>query len=149
MTTEPATILVVDDELTMRRLLSRFLVLNGHQTLTASDGAEALALLGRERVDLVLLDLMMPGMTGIEVLRRVKADQALAHLPVVMISAEMDMDSVAECIKHGAEDYLPKPFNPVILAARVSASLERQRLRAREQAYQAQLERQVVELCRR
>jgi diguanylate cyclase (GGDEF)-like protein/PAS domain S-box-containing protein len=145
MSTEPATVLVVDDELTMRRLLARFLTLNGHQTLTAGGGAEALALLQQERIDLVLLDLMMPEMSGIEVLRRIKADPAVAHLPVVMISAEMDMDKVAECIKTGAEDYLPKPFNPVILAARVSSCLERLRLRAREQAYQAQLERQVAE----
>jgi diguanylate cyclase (GGDEF)-like protein/PAS domain S-box-containing protein len=145
MSTEPATVLGVDDELTMRRLLSRFLLLNGQQTLTAAGGAEALDLLGREQVDMVLLDLMMPEMTGIEVLRRIKGDPALAHIPVVMISAEMDMDSVAECIKLGADDYLPKPFNPVILAARVSACLERQRLRAGERAYQIQLERQVAE----
>jgi diguanylate cyclase (GGDEF)-like protein/PAS domain S-box-containing protein len=142
---EPATILVVDDEATMRRLLSRFLSLNGHQTLTASGGAEALALIRQERVNLVLLDLMMPGMTGIEVLRRLKADPELHDLPVIMISAEMEMDNVAECLKLGAEDYLPKPFNPVVLGARVSACLERQRLRAQEQAYHAQLERQVAE----
>ncbi len=145
MSTEPATILVVDDEQTMRRLLSRFLILNGHQTLTAAGGAEALSLLQEERIDLVLLDLMMPEMSGLEVLRQIKATPALAHLPVVMISAEMDIDKVAECIKDGADDYLSKPFNPVLLAARVSSCLERQRLRAREQAYQAQLERQVAE----
>ena len=76
----------------------------------------------------MLLDLMMPGMSGFEVLCRLKADPATRHVPVIMISALDELDSTVRCIEAGAEDYLPKPFNPVLLRARIGASLEKKRL---------------------
>lgn len=132
-------ILVVDDNASNRDLLSRRLAREGHRVTTAEDGAAALALLAAEGFDLVLLDLMMPGMSGFEVLCRLKADERRRHLPVIMISALDELDSAVRCVEAGAEDYLPKPFNPVVLRARISASLERKRLRDREQAILAEL----------
>lgn len=145
MTASSATVLIVDDEAGLRHLLGQFLRLEGHTTLTAADGAAALEVLRTTAIDLVLLDMFMPGMNGLEVLAAMKADPALADIPVVMISADQDLDGVATCLKLGADDYLPKPFRPVILSARVSTSLERRRLRANERAYQARLEAQVIE----
>ncbi len=104
-----------------------------------ADGALALAALGERRFDLVLLDIMMPGLNGYQVLERLKASAGTRDIPVIMISALDDLDGIVRCIEMGAEDYLPKPFNPVILRARVGASLEKKRLRDREQAYLAQL----------
>src|SRR5947207_12937105 len=78
--------------------------------------------------DLVLLDMMMPGLSGFEVLCRLKADACTRHLPIIMISALDELDSTVRCIEAGAEDYLPKPFNPVLLRARIGASLEKKRL---------------------
>jgi adenylate cyclase len=132
-------ILVVDDNASNRDLLSRRLAREGHRVTTADDGASALALLAAEGFDLVLLDLMMPGMSGFEVLCRLKADERCRHLPVIMISALDELDSAVRCIEAGAEDYLSKPFNPVVLRARINASLERKRLRDREQAILAEL----------
>jgi class 3 adenylate cyclase len=86
-----------------------------------------------------LLDIMMPGLNGYQVLERLKASPELRDIPVIMISALDEIDGIVRCIEMGAEDYLPKPFNPVILRARVEASLEKKRLRDREQAYLAQL----------
>jgi serine phosphatase RsbU (regulator of sigma subunit) len=86
---------------------------------------------------------MMPEMDGYEVLERMKRDEALRHIPVIMISAIGEMESVVRCIEMGAEDYLPKPFNPVLLKARVSASLEKKRLRDKEQLYAESLEREL------
>jgi adenylate cyclase len=90
----------------------------------------------------VLLDIMMPEMDGYEVLERLKADETWRHIPVIMISALSEFDSVVRCIELGAEDYLPKPFNSVLLKARVSASLERKRLHDREAAHLAEIDRQ-------
>jgi adenylate cyclase len=132
-------ILVVDDNASNRELLSRRLVREGHRVTTAEDGASALALLAAEGFDLVLLDLMMPGTSGFEVLCRLKADERWRHLPVIMISALDEFDSTVRCIEAGAEDYLSKPFNPVLLRARINASLEKKRLRDREQAILAEL----------
>src|SRR5947207_8636765 len=78
--------------------------------------------------DLVLLDMMMPGLSGFEVLSRLKADERSRDLPVIMISALDELDSTVRCIEAGAEDYLPKPFNPILLRARIGASLEKKRL---------------------
>ena len=94
----------------------------------AESGAAALALIAAEGFDLVLLDLMMPGMSGFEALCRLKADAGTRHIPVIMISALDELDSTVRCIEAGAEDYLPKPFNPVLLRARISACLEKKRL---------------------
>src|SRR5262249_44445495 len=95
---------------------------------TAADGRQALDLLNSRPFDLVLLDIMMPNVNGYEVLSAMRADERLRHIPVIMISAVDAIDSVIRCIELGAEDYLPKPFNPTLLRARVGASLERKRL---------------------
>jgi adenylate cyclase len=121
-------ILVVDDNEANRDLLSRRLVREGYYVTAAENGAAALALTAAEDFDLVLLDLMMPGMSGFEVLCRLKADAGTRHVPVIMISALDELDSTVRCIEAGAEDYLPKPFNPVLLRARIGASLEKKRL---------------------
>ncbi len=123
-----AKILLVDDNASNRDLLSRRLVREGYQVTVAADGATALALAANASFDLVLLDLMMPGMSGFEVLCRLKADAATQHVPVIMISALDELDSTVRCIEAGAEDYLHKPFNPVLLRARIGASLEKKRL---------------------
>lgn len=135
----PARILVVDDVATNCELLSRRLSRDGHQVETANGGATALTLVERTAFDLILLDLMMPDIGGYEVLRRLKSDANHRHIPVIMISALDEIDSVIHCIEEGAEDYLAKPFNPVLLQARINASLEKKRLRDREQAYLAEL----------
>lgn len=145
MKTQASTVLVVDDEPNLRRLLGQFLKIYGHQVMEAENGPKALKLLEQAPVDLVLLDLTMPGMTGIEVLTHIKTNPELAELPVVIVSAETDFKNIAACIRLGAEDYLPKPFNVTILMARVNACLERRQLRAKDQAYQAELEARVAE----
>jgi adenylate cyclase len=121
-------ILVVDDIASNRDLLTRRLVREGYRVSLAENGASALAMTAAESCDLVLLDLMMPGMNGFEVLCRLKADAGTRHIPVIMISALDELDSAVRCIEAGAEDYLPKPFNPVLLRARIGAALERKRL---------------------
>ena len=90
-------------------------------------------MLAEDRPDVVLLDLVMPGMDGMEVLERIKADEQLRHLPVIVISGVDDAESVVRCIEMGAEDFLPKPFDPVILRARVNAGLNRKALHDLEQ----------------
>jgi class 3 adenylate cyclase/CheY-like chemotaxis protein len=125
-------ILVVDDNEGNREMLSRRLARQGYTTITAEDGRSAFDLLRGRPVDLVLLDVMMPGMDGYEVLKRMKSDYALRHIPVLMISAHDEVDSVIRCIGLGAEDYLPKPFNAVLLHARIGACLEKKRLRDQE-----------------
>jgi adenylate cyclase len=141
--TLPARILVVDDNDDNLYTLTERLKREGYTDLeTAGDGDAALDLLERGRFDLVLLDVMMPVLDGIETLERIKAHTELRHLPVIMISAVTDLDRVVRCLELGAEDYLPKPFNRVILRARVSASLERKRLRDAERAHLAEIEAQ-------
>jgi sigma-B regulation protein RsbU (phosphoserine phosphatase) len=130
----PARILIVDDHAENCAVLQRRLEREGHTCECVHDGCSALELLAGGGVDLVLLDIMMPGMDGREVLRRIKTDENLRHLPVIMISALDQLASVVACIERGAEDYLPKPFEPVLLRARIDASLERKRLRDAEQA---------------
>ena len=134
-----ARILVVDDNEMNRDLLSRRLGREGHEVVLAEDGDQALELMRSEPVDMVLLDIMMPGMDGYTVLEHMKSDEKLQHLPVVMISAISEMESVAHCISRGADDYLPKPFDPVLLRARVSSCLEKKRLRDMEHELQEQL----------
>ncbi len=149
--TAPAKILIVDDEPYNVDLLEQELELLGYATLAATDGHDALDALAREPVDLVLLDIMMPRLDGYAVLRRLKADPASRHLPVIVISALDQLDSAVRCIELGAEDYLPKPFEPVLLRARVAAGLERKRWHDREAAYRRQIEEQlrVIEAERR
>jgi class 3 adenylate cyclase len=121
-------ILVVDDNASNRDLLSRRLQREGYRVTSAEGGATALAMIAAEGFDLVLLDLMMPGMSGFEVLSRLKADRNTRHIPVIMISALDELDSTVRCIEAGAEDYLPKPFNPILLRARIGACLQKKRL---------------------
>lgn len=128
-------ILVVDDAEANRDLLARRLKRDGHRVWTADGGYSALDKLSRQPFDLVLLDLMMPDINGFEVLARLKQDDALHDIPVIMISALDEIESVARCIEAGAEDYLPKPFNPILLQARISAALEKNRWRKRERQY--------------
>lgn len=120
-----ALILVVDDNEMNRDMLSRRLKRQDYDVVMAEDGEKALELLQAHNFDLVLLDIMMPKLSGYEVLEQIKKSPATQHLPVIMISAVDDLDSVVKCVEMGAEDYLFKPFNPVLLKARVSASLDK------------------------
>jgi adenylate cyclase len=139
----PARILVVDDNEDNRYTLARRLRREGYeQVALACNGREALDLIAQRPFDLILLDIMMPEMNGYEVLERLKADERLRHIPVIVISALSELDSVIRCIELGAEDYLSKPFNSVLLKARIGASLERKRLHDREAAQLAEIERQ-------
>jgi adenylate cyclase len=128
-------ILVVDDIAVNRDLLERRLTREGHQVVAVESGTGALDLLPAENFDLILLDLMMPGMSGFEVLCRLKSSSPTRHIPVIMISALDELDSAVRCIEAGAEDYLPKPFNPILLRAKINASLEKKWLRDREQKH--------------
>ena len=123
MDTGRARILVVDDEALNRVLLSTNLAESGYVVETAEDGGQALEMLSAQPFDVVLLDLIMPNMDGYQMLAHMKGDDALRRIPVIVISSMDDMDSVVRCIEMGATDYLPKPFNPVLLHARISASL--------------------------
>jgi CheY-like chemotaxis protein len=134
--------LVVEDSAVNRRILERALVEQGLDVLLAADGAAALRLLAEPRdrpVDVVLLDLVMPVMDGYETLSRIKADPALGHVPVIVISAVDELDSVVRCIEMGATDYLPKPFEAGILRARLTSSLATKRLRDLELEYLEQV----------
>src|SRR5215813_2868462 len=135
-------ILVVDDNAANRDILARRLTREGHRVATAASGPEALELAAADGFDLVLLDLIMPDMSGFEVLRRLKAAEHTSHVPVIVISALDELDTVVRCIEAGAEDYLTKPFNPVLLRARISASLEKKRLRDREKKFIHDLEQE-------
>jgi class 3 adenylate cyclase len=137
---ESSRILVVDDNASNREVLERRLVRDGHQIVTAATGSAALELVGKDTFDLILLDLIMPEMSGFEVLRRLKAAEHTSHIPVIVISALDELDSVVRCIEAGAEDYLTKPFNPILLRARIAASLEKKRLRDREKKFVTDLE---------
>jgi class 3 adenylate cyclase len=134
-----ARILVVDDHESNRDILARRLTRDTHHVVTAENGEAALALVEREQFDLVLLDLLMPGMSGYEVLERLKCDPRHSEIPVLMISALNEIESAVRCIEAGAEDYLAKPFDPVLLRARVNACLEKKRLRDREKIILTQL----------
>ena len=126
--TDRASVLVVDDDPVNRSMLSRSLEADGHEVTTVESGAEALELAGSQDFDVVLLDVVMPGMDGYQVLERLKDDPGLRHLPVVMVTAVDDVASAVRCIELGADDYLSKPVDPVLLRARVSAGLSKKRL---------------------
>ncbi len=143
MTAAPGRLLVVDDTEANRDLLARRLRALGHGVETAVHGREALELLASKPIDLVLLDIMMPEMDGFQVLERLRADPELRTIPVIMISAVDEVDAVARAIELGATDYLPKPFNAVVLRARVTATLERKRLEDAERHHTRELEREL------
>jgi len=147
-TARTPSILLVDDNPLDSELVSLLLEQKGYQTSQAVDGKEALRLLREQSFDLVLLDIILPELNGYQVLKTINADEDLSQIPVIIISGMGGMDSVVRCIELGADDYLPKPLNPVLLRARIEASLERKRLRDQEAAYlqQLQTERQKSEL---
>lgn len=135
-------ILVVDDDEMNRDILSRRLKRDGHIVTQASNGFDALDMMRMQPFDLVLLDIMMPRMNGYQVLEEVHADERLRHTPIIVISAVNDMNSVIKCVKLGATDYLFKPFDPVLLYARVGACLEKKRLLDQERHYLRQIEQE-------
>ncbi len=139
-------VLVVDDNEYNRDMLARRMARLGYQVSVACDGLQALDALEHNNFDLVLLDVMMPGLDGVGVLRRMKAKPQWMDIPVIMISALQEIDSIAHCIEMGAEDYLPKPFDPAILKARVAACFEKKRMRRQEKSYLEQIEQYTIHL---
>jgi adenylate cyclase len=133
-------LLVVDDEPLNREMLMRRLKRMGFTATGAENGFAALELTQQETFDLILLDILMPVLDGFKTLEKLKADEKLRHIPVVMLTALDEVSSTVRCIEAGAEDYVPKPFNPVILRARITASLEKKRLRDQERAYLAEIQ---------
>jgi sigma-B regulation protein RsbU (phosphoserine phosphatase) len=123
------TVLVVDDSRTLRKILIRELnSLGFHNILEAADGLEAIEVVKSKPVDLMLLDMEMPELDGLGVLERIKADETYKALPIIVISGADQFEKTIKCIEIGAEDYLPKPFDPILLRARIFSSLEKKRL---------------------
>ena len=145
---ETGSILVVDDIDANRDLLSRRLTRDGHRVASVASGQQALQALADEEFDLVLLDLIMPDINGFDVLVRMKADERLRRIPVIMITALAETESAVRCIEAGAEDYLPKPFDPILLRARISACLHKKRWRDREQRYLRRIEDETAKFER-
>ena len=133
-------ILVVDDNENNRDLFTRQLQREGYQVTTANNGREALEMIKTGEYDVVLLDLIMPELDGYQVLKQLKNDKKWQYMPVIMISASDEIDQVVRCIEIGAEDFLPKPFNPILLKARIGAALDRKKFRDREREYLRQVE---------
>ena len=141
----------MDDNEANRALLTRRLGRQGHTVAHAEDGLRALEMLHEQPFDLVLLDMLMPKLNGNEVLAAMKFDLALRHIPVIMITGLDDLTNLIRCIEGGADDYLTKPFDPVLLDARIGACLEKKRLRDQEQIYLRRIEeekRRADELLR-
>lgn len=143
---EPARVLVVDDDPLNRMMLSLSLEADGHTVVQADNGRAALDSLSVAPADLVLVDIEMPVMDGYAVLRARRDDPVLREIPFIVISAVDEMASIVQCIELGAEDYLPKPFDPVLLRARIGACLEKKRLRDQEKALFATVAQQAEEL---
>jgi CheY-like chemotaxis protein len=140
-------ILVVDDNRINRRLLQRLLESEGYAVESSEHGQQALERLRQDdaqTIDVVLLDILMPELDGYQTLAAIKAVEALRHLPVIMISAVDELESVLRCIEMGATDYLPKPFNPAVLRARINASLAGKRLRDLELEYLEQVDHVIA-----
>ncbi len=140
MTPAQFSILVVDDVNVDREILRGFLNRKGYQVSTAQDGLQALELMVSKPFDLVLLDILMPRLDGYQLLEKIKSDPKLSQIPVIMITSVDEIDSVIRCIEAGAEDYLTKPYNRVLLHARVEKCLEKKRLRDGEQVLLAKLQ---------
>ncbi len=130
-----ASILVVDDDEINRMVLSHDLEREGHRVTAVEDGGRALEALRAQPFDVVLLDVLMPELDGYETLARIERDEKLRHVPVIMVSALEDIESVVRCIELGAADYLPKPFDPVLLRARINGCLTKKRLHDLEREY--------------
>ncbi|MBX3062789.1 MAG: response regulator [Anaerolineae bacterium] len=120
-------VLIVDDNEANREVLSRRLERHGYSFAAAEDGIQAMEMMRSQPFDIIMLDIMMPRMNGYQVLEAMKADPALADLPVIVVSAVSELESIVRCVELGAEDYLFKPFNPVLLKARLTAILEKNR----------------------
>ena len=134
------SLLVVDDNPTNRDLLTRQLARHGYIVAAAKDGKEALDKLASRDFDLILLDVIMPEMDGVETLRRVKEDERLREIPVIMLSSLDEVESAIRCIEAGAEEYITKPVQSTLLKARIAANLEVRDLRARERTYRRRIE---------
>ena len=154
-----ASVLVVDDDPVTRQMLSGTLEERGHRVTTADDGRQGLDLVRSERFDVVLLDVLMPHLNGYDVLEHMKGDEALRHIPVVMVTSVDEIESAVRCIELGADDYLSKPIDPVLLIARVNAGLNKKRLHDLEREHldevarlnrqlEARVEEQMAELVR-
>ncbi len=131
----PGEILLVDDSSPSRILIGRHLTALGHQIREAESGEQGLEMLNEFRPDLIILDVLMPDMTGYQVLRELKRNERTRDIPVIMLSAVQNSESIAQCIKMGAEDYLPKDYEPSILKARIDASIEKTRLHQEQARY--------------
>lgn len=138
-----SNILIVDDNEHNCHLLDNMIVELGHTPIIAENGISALSQLEKHSIDLVLLDILMPGMDGYEVLERIKKNEQLRFIPVIMITGIDEIDSVVQCIEKGADDYLTKPFNLTILTARIANSLEKKRLQDQQKEYSRLLEEEV------
>jgi adenylate cyclase len=139
-TIQSSSVLVVDDIEMNRDMLCALLEADGHKTTVAENGRLGLELIKANPFDLILLDVMMPEMNGYQVLEHLKSDPQLRDIPVIVLSAVDEIGSVVRCIELGAEDYLPKPFDPVLLRARIGACLEKKRLRDQEIRLRSQLQ---------
>ncbi len=137
---DKATILVVDDNELNRDVLHALIMALGHVPLLAENGLYALTQMEKQPPDLVLLDILMPEMDGYKVLNHMKNDSFLRNIPVIIISAVNEMESVVQCIEMGADDYMVKPFDPTLLGARIGACLEKKRLRDQKDNYLKQIE---------
>jgi class 3 adenylate cyclase len=159
MRAEQAAVLVVDDDPVTRSMLSRRLEQDGHDVTLSEDGSQALDLVHGQAFDVILLDVLMPGLDGYQVLERLKGDPKHRHIPVVMVTAVDDIESAVRCIELGADDYLSKPIDPVLLGARINAGLTKKRLHELELKHveevdrlnrrlEARVEEQMAELVR-
>ncbi|MGH2363676.1 MAG: adenylate/guanylate cyclase domain-containing protein [Chloroflexota bacterium] len=137
---EVASLLVVDDDELDRDVLYRRLTRLGHQVSLAQDGFQALEMMRAAQFDVVLLEVLLPEMTGYDVLEEIKRDEDLRHIPVIVLSSLDGIDWVSRCIEIGAEDYIPKPVDPTLLQARIDASLEKKRFHDREVMFLHQIE---------
>ncbi len=139
-------ILVVDDNATNREMLVDFVNLLGHECRQASNGIDAMAIIEQWRPDTILLDKQMPGMDGMQVLEALSENEELRHIPVILLSGMDDLNTVTEALEAGAVDFMAKPFNPAVLRARLSSSLERKALRDRERLLLHSLEKSYRDL---
>jgi adenylate cyclase len=147
MGSDGPSVLVVDDDEMNRLTLAGLLETAGYQTRIAEDGYQALEALEDHNFDAILLDILMPGIDGLEVLRQVKGDSRMWRTPVIVISAVDETSSIVRCLELGAEDFVSKPFDPVVLRARINAVLARRRFGNLEAEYHKIVEAQGAEIA--